>query len=341
MNRNFLALWIALSAAVASSGGANAGQTLDAIRERGHLACGVGRSLLGFMQGDREGSWRGLSVDMCRALAVALFGKADKVKFVPLGPAGQYSALRKGEVDVLASNAAFTLQHDTTDGADLAGIFYYDRQGFLAPRKAGKRRIEDLEGATVCVEAGGAAELAVADHFRGAGMAVKLLAFDQSDDLQAAFFNGKCDVFSAGFLTLHVMRMAYAPDPGAYVILPAAIAKVPIGLTVRQGDHQLADIARWVIYAMIEAEEYGVTSTNVGALTKTQNSAVKRLLGVLPGIGKALGVADSWAFEIVRQVGNYGEVYDRNLGRGSPLNIPRGMNLSWREGGMLYAPPIR
>jgi general L-amino acid transport system substrate-binding protein len=341
MSRNVLALWIGLAATAATTACAQAGQTLDVIRDRGQLACGVSENLIGLMHTDGSGNWKGLSTDVCRAVAVALFGDVGKVEFVTLDMSKQYSALRSGLVDVLASSSTFTLQRDTVDGADLAGVYYYDRQGLMVPLKSGKRRVEELDGTSVCVEADSVAELAVADHFWKTNMTFTPVAFDRVSELQAAFFAGKCDVFASSFRTLHVTRSAYAPNPSEYVILPTAIAKVPIGLAVRQDDHQFADVARWALYAMIEAEEYDITSRNVAEFLKSENSAIKRLLGVVPGMGKSLGIADTWAYEIVRQVGNYAEVYDRSLGPRGAVNIPRALNLSWRAGGMLYAPPIR
>jgi general L-amino acid transport system substrate-binding protein len=318
---------------------AMAGPVLDAAKARGQLLCGVGAGIVGFMHADSQGVWRGLSIDMCRATAAALFGDANKVKYVPLEATKRFLALETGEVDLLASNSTFTLSRDA--GVDFAGIYYYDGQGFMVPRKLGKRVVSDLDGATVCVQPGTTTEANIADYFRLNKMTFKPVLLDKVDDLRAAFFAGKCDVLTADLSNLYATRAAYAPNPSDYSILPRAITKEPLGLAVRQGDHQFADIVRWSLYAMIEAEEYGITSRNVDEALKSENPTLKRILGVTPGMGKALGVDEKWAYNIVKQVGNYGEVFDRNLGPNTVLKIPRGLNGPWRDGGMLYAPPIR
>jgi general L-amino acid transport system substrate-binding protein len=318
---------------------AMAGPVLDAVKGRGQLLCGVSAGLVGFMHADSQGVWRGLSVDMCRATAAALLGDASKVKYVPLEPLKRFPALEAGEVDLLASNSTFTLGRDA--GVDFAGIYYYDGQGFMVPRKLGKRVVSDLNGATVCVQPGTTTEANVADYFRLNKMTFKPVLLDKIDDLRKAFFAGRCDVLTADLSNLHATRAAYAPNPSDYSILPRTITKEPLGIAVRHGDSQFADIVRWSLYAMIEAEEYGVTSRNVDEALKNDNPTLKRILGVTPGMGKALGTDEKWAYTIIKQVGNYGEVFDRNLGPNTVLKIPRGLNAPWRDGGMLYAPPIR
>lgn len=318
---------------------AMAGPVLDAVRARGQLLCGVNPSIVGFMHADNQGVWRGLSIDLCRATAAALFGDASKVKFVPLEPQKRFPALESGEVDLLASNSTVTLSRDAS--VDFAGIYYYDGQGFMLPRKLGKRTIKDLDGATVCVQPGTTTETNVADYFRLNKMVFKPVLIEKIDDLRAAFFAGRCDVLTADLSNLYATRAANAPNPSDYSILPQAITKEPLGLAVRHGDNQFADIVRWSLYAMIEAEEYRITSRNIDEALKSENPTLKRILGVTPGMGKALGVDEKWAYNIVKQVGNYGESFDRNLGPNTVLRIPRGLNGPWREGGMLYAPPIR
>ncbi len=336
--RKFILSAIAGFSALAATQ-AMAGPVLDAVKARGHLLCGVSAGLVGFMHADSQGVWRGLSVDMCRATAAALLGDANKVKYVPLEPQKRFPALEAGEVDLLASNSTVTLGRDA--GVDFAGIYYYDGQGFMVPRKLGKRVMRDLQGATVCVQPGTTTEANVADYFRANKMTFTPVLLDKLDDLRTAFFAGRCEVLTADLSNLYATRAAYAPNPSDYTILPRTITKEPLGLAVRHGDSQFGDIVRWSLYAMIEAEEYGITSRNVDEALKSENPTLKRILGATPGMGKALGVDEKWAYNIVKQVGNYGEVYDRNLGPNTVLKIPRGMNGSWRDGGMLYAPPIR
>jgi general L-amino acid transport system substrate-binding protein len=318
---------------------AMAGPVLDAVKARGQLLCGVSAGLVGFMHADSQGVWRGLSVDMCRATAAALFGDASKVKYIPLEPQKRFPALEAGEVDLLASNSTATLGRDA--GADFVAIYYYDGQGFMVPRKLGRRVMRDLDGAKVCVQPGTTTEANVADYFRLNKMSFTPVLLDKIDDLRTAFFAGRCDVLTADVSNLYATRAAYAPNPSDYTILPRAITKEPLGLAVRHGDNQFGDIVRWSLYAMIEAEEYGITSRNVDEALKSENPTLRRILGTAPGMGKALGVDEKWAYNIVKQVGNYGEVFDRNLGPNTVLKIPRGMNTPWRDGGMLYAPPIR
>lgn len=330
---------LAVGVAIVAAHDAHAGQVLDAVKARGQLICGVSPGVVGFMHADNQGVWRGLAVDMCRATAVALFGDANKVKFVPLDAPKRFPALATGEVDLLASNSTMTLSRDA--GADFAGIYYYDGQGFMVPRKLGKRSAKDLSGTSVCVQPGTTTELNVADYFRNNKMTFKPIVIEKVDELRAAFFADRCDVLTADLSNLYATRAAYAPNPNDYSILPQAITKEPLGLAVRHGDNQFADIVRWSLYAMIEAEEYGVTSRNVDQAAATDNPTIKRILGVTPGMGKALGIDEKWAYNIVKQVGNYGESHDRNLGPSTVLKIPRGLNGPWRQGGMLYAPPIR
>ena len=332
-----LSMIAGVSAFVATA--AMAGPVLDAVKARGQLNCGVHPGIVGFMHADSQGAWRGLSIDMCRATAAALFGDASKVKYIPLDAAKRFPALDAGEVDLLASNSTMTLGRDA--GADFAGIYYYDGQGFMVPRKLGKRVVSDLNGATICIQSGTTTEANVADFFRLNKMTFKPVPIENVDELRTAFFAGRCDVLTADLSNLYATRAAYAPNPNDYSILPRGITKEPLGLAVRHGDHQFADIVRWSLYAMIEAEEYGISSRNVDEALKIENPTLKRILGVTPGMGKALGVDEKWAYNIIKQVGNYGESYDRNLGPNTVLKIPRGLNGPWRDGGMLYAPPIR
>jgi general L-amino acid transport system substrate-binding protein len=329
-------------AVLSGSGEALAGKDLDAVRARGALICGVAAGgLAGFMVADSQGKWTGLDVDVCRAVAAAIFGDAGKVKYVPVSPQQRFTALQSGEVDVLSNNSTWTLTRDTALGLDFTGVTYYDGQGFMVPKRLGVKSARELSGATICVPSGSTTELNVADYFRATRMTFKPVIIDDVDQIRAAFFAGRCDVYTGDRVRLYATRAANAAQPDAYDILPETISKEPLGPVVRQGDQQFADIVRWAQYAMIEAEEYGIASTNVDEMLRSENPSIRRILGVTPGMGKALGVDEKWVYDIVKQVGNYGEAFDRNLGAGSPLKIDRGINRLWSQGGLQYAPPIR
>ena len=342
--RNTIVAMAAGLAAITASGTAMAGKDLDAIRARGAINCGVGIGTAGFMLADSQGKWKGLSVDVCRAVAAALFGDAEKVRYVPLTSQQRFTAVQSGEVDMVMGNATYTLTRDTALGLDFTGIFYYDGQSFLVPKKLGVKSAKELNGATICVAPGTTTELNLADYFRANKMGFKPVVIEKVDEIRAAFFAGRCDVYTTDASALAATRAANVPPPRTFddfLILPEIISKEPLGPVVRHGDNQWADIVRWVQYAMIEAEEYGITSKNVDEMLKSDNPTIKRILGVTPGMGKALGVDEKWAYTIVKQVGNYGESFDRNVGMGSPLKVERGQNALWTKGGLQYAPPIR
>ncbi|MDP2375939.1 amino acid ABC transporter substrate-binding protein [Reyranella sp.] len=327
-----------------ATGTAQAGKELDAIKARGSLLCGVGTGTAGFMLANSQGKWVGLNVDICRAVAAAIFGDADKVKYVPLTSQQRFTALQSGEVDMLSNNTTVTLTRDTALGFDFTGVTYYDGQGFMVPKKLGLKSAKELNGATVCVAPGTTTELNLADYFRANKMSFKPVVIEKVDEIRAAFFSGRCDVYTTDASALAATRAANVPAPLTiedFVILPEIISKEPLGPVVRHGDNQFADIVRWSLYAMVEAEEYGITSKNVDEMMKSDNPTIKRILGVTPGMGKALGVDEKWVYNIIKQVGNYGECYDRNVGMGSPLKIARGQNELWTKGGLQYAPPIR
>ena len=335
------ATWIV---AILLSAGAMAGRDLDAIKARGSLNCGVGIGTAGFMLADSQGKWRGLSVDVCRAVAAAIFGDAEKVKFVPLTSQQRFTAVQSGEVDVVTSNPTYTLTRDTALGLDFTGVYYYDGQSFLVPKTLGVKSAKELNGATICVAPGTTTELNLADYFRANKMTFKPVVIEKVDEVRAAFFSGRCDVYTTDASSLASTRAANVPPPRTFddfLILPEIISKEPLGPAVRHGDNQFADIVRWALYAMIEAEEYGITSSNVDEMLKSDNPTIKRILGVTPGMGKALGVDEKWVYNIVKQVGNYGESFERNVGKDSPLKIDRGLNKLWNQGGLQYAPPIR
>ena len=342
--RNVILAAAAGFAASVLSTGAMAGKDLDAIKSRGSLLCGVGTGTAGFMLPDSQGKWTGLDVDVCRAISAAIFGDSEKVKYVGLTSQQRFTALQSGEVDLLSNNTTITLTRDTALGLDFTAVTYYDGQGFMVPKKLGVKSAKELNGATVCVAPGTTTELNLADYFRANKMSFKPVVIEKVDEIRSAFFSGRCDVYTTDASALAATRVANVPAPltqDDFMILPEIISKEPLGPAVRHGDNQWGDIVRWTQYAMIEAEEYGITSKNVDEMLKSDNPAIKRILGVTPGMGKALGVDEKWVYTIVKQVGNYGESFDRNLGPESPLKIDRGLNKLWTQGGLQYAPPIR
>ena len=341
MLNKFLAAGIAAATIAGVATAAYAGKELDAIKARGSLICGVSTGVAGFAAADSQGKWTGIDVDVCRAVAAAIFGDADKVKFVPTTAQQRFTALQSGEVDLLVRTTTYTLTRDTALGFDFTGINYYDGQGFMVNKKLGVKSAKELNGATVCVQPGTTTELNLADYFRANKMTFKPVVIEKIEEVRAAFFAGRCDVFTTDASGLYATRAANAPNPDDYIILPEIISKEPLGPVVRHGDNQFADIVRWALFAMIEAEEYGITSKNIDEMMKSDNPTIKRILGVTPGMGKALGVDDKWVYNIIKQVGNYGESFERNVGMGSPLKIARGQNALWTQGGLQYAPPIR
>jgi general L-amino acid transport system substrate-binding protein len=338
---------VAMAAGLAAlfiSTGAMAGKDLDAIKARGALICGIGQGTAGFMLQDSQGKWVGLDVDVCRAVAAAIFGDAEKVKYVPLSSQQRFTALQSGEVDVLSNNTTITLTRDTALGLDFTAVTYYDGQGFLVNKKLGVKSAKELNGATVCVAPGTTTELNLADYFRANKMTFKPVVIEKVEEVRAAFFSGRCDVYTNDSSSLYATRAANVPSPATaddFIVLPEIISKEPLAPAVRHGDNQFADIVRWSQYAMLEAEEYGISSKTVDEMLKSENPSIKRILGVTPGMGKALGVDEAWVVNIIKQVGNYGESFERNVGSGSVLKIDRGLNKLWTQGGLQYAPPIR
>jgi len=341
MLKKYMAAGVVAATLVGAAGTAHAGKDLDAIKARGSLICGVSTGVAGFAAADSQGKWTGIDVDVCRAVAAAIFGDADKVKFVPTTAQQRFTALQSGEVDLLVRTTTWTLTRDTALGFDFTGVNYYDGQGFMVNKKLGVKSAKELNGATVCVQPGTTTELNLADYFRANKMTFKPVVIEKVEEVRAAFFAGRCDVFTTDASGLYSTRAANAPNPDDYIILPEIISKEPLGPVVRHGDNQFADIVRWTLFAQLEAEEYGITSKNVDEMMKSDNPTIKRILGVTPGMGKALGVDEKWVYNIVKQVGNYGEMFERNVGMGSPLKIARGQNALWTNGGLQYAPPIR
>jgi general L-amino acid transport system substrate-binding protein len=341
MVNKYMAAGIAAATLLGAAGTAQAGKDLDAIKARGQLICGVNTGVAGFAQADSQGKWVGLDVDVCRAVAAAVFGDSEKVKYVPTTAQQRFTALQSGEVDILARNTTVTLTRDTALGLDFTAVNYYDGQGFMVNKKLGVKSAKELNGATVCVQPGTTTELNLADYFRTNKMTFKPVVIEKVEEVRAAFFSGRCDVYTNDSSSLYATRAANAPNPDDYMVLPEIISKEPLAPAVRHGDNQFADIVRWSQYAMLEAEEYGISSKTVDEMLKSENPSIKRILGVTPGMGKALGVDEAWVVNIVKQVGNYGESFERNVGMGSPLKIDRGLNKLWTQGGIQYAPPIR
>jgi len=341
MVNKYMAAGIAAATLLGAAGTAQAGKDLDAIKARGQLICGVNTGVAGFAQADSQGKWVGLDVDVCRAVAAAVFGDSEKVKYVPTTAQQRFTALQSGEVDILARNTTVTLTRDTALGLDFTAVNYYDGQGFMVNKKLGVKSAKELNGATVCVQPGTTTELNLADYFRTNKMTFKPVVIEKVEEVRAAFFSGRCDVYTTDASGLYSTRAANAPNPDDYIVLPEIISKEPLAPAVRHGDNQFADIVRWSQYAMLEAEEYGISSKTVDEMLKSDNPSIKRILGVTPGMGKALGVDEAWVVNIIKQVGNYGESFERNVGSGSILKIDRGLNNLWTKGGIQYAPPIR
>jgi general L-amino acid transport system substrate-binding protein len=314
--------------------------TLDDVKAKGFIQAGVNGDLFGFGKPDEKGVWKGLDVDTARAIAAAVFGDADKVKYTPLTAKTRFTALQSGEIDVLTRNCTQTLSRDTALGLDFAQVNYYDGQGFLISKKLGVKSAKELDGASVCVLPGTTTELNVADYFRSNGMKMKPVVIENTAELAKAFFAGRCDCLTSDASQLAGTR-AVAPNPKDYTILPQIISKEPLAPAVRHGDNQWKDIVNYSVLAMINAEELGITSKNVDEMLKSKDPKIMRFLGVTEGNGKALGLDEKFAYNIVKQVGNYGEVFERNVGVNTPLGIERGLNALWTDGGLMYSPPFK
>lgn len=315
--------------------------TLDVVKKRGFVQCGVTTGFAGFSAPDAKGNWQGLDIDMCRAVAAAVFGDASKYKAVPLNSQQRFTALQSGEIDLLARNTTVTQQRDTALGAIHVGINFYDGQGFLVLKSLGVKSAKELNGATVCMQTGTSNENTMADWARANKVEYKPVVIEQFNEVVSAFAAGRCDVFTTDASGLASIRISKMENPDDYMVLPEIISKEPLGPFVRQGDDEWLNIAKWSLNAMIGAEELGVTSANVDEQLKSTNPNVQRLLGVTTGAGKNMGVDEKWAYNIVKQVGNYGESFERNVGQGSALKIQRGLNAQWTDGGLMYALPVR
>jgi len=332
----------ALGAALLLAGlqAAQAG-TLDVVKQRGVVNCGVTTGFAGFSAPDAKGQWQGLDVDMCRAVAAAVLGDASKFKAVPLNSQQRFTALQSGEIDLLARNTTVTQQRDTALGAISAGVNFYDGQGFLVSKSLGVKSAKELNGASVCMQTGTSNENTMADWARANNVQYKPVVIEQFNEVVNAFAAGRCDVFTTDASGLASIRISKLTNPDDYVVLPEIISKEPLGPFVRQGDDGWLNIVKWSLQAMIGAEELGVTSKNVDEQLKSTNPNVRRLLGVTEGAGKNMGLDEKWAYNIIKQVGNYGESFERTVGRDSPLKIQRGLNAQWTDGGLMYGLPIR
>ena len=315
--------------------------TKEEVQKRGVLNCGVSTGLPGFSIADEKGVWAGIDVDGCKAVASAVLGDATKIKYVPLNAKERFTALQSGEIDVLVRGTTWTLTRDTSLGLNFAGVNYYDGQGFLVSKKLGVKSALELDGAAVCIQSGTTSEMNLADYFKVSNMKYEAVVFDTHDATIKAFENGRCDVLTSDQSQLYGLR-THLPNPDDAFVLPEVISKEPLGPVVRQGDDAWFNIVKWTFNAMIEAEELGVTSANVDAMKADSKApSVRRLVGLEGIAGKGLGLNDDWAYQVIKQVGNYGEVFDRNVGAGSPLKISRGLNALWSKGGIMYAPAFR
>ena len=322
--------------------GANAATTLEAVKAKGFIQCGVSQGVPGFSNPDDAGNWSGIDVDVCRAVAAAVFGDASKVKYSGLTAKARFTALSSGEIDILSRNTTWTMTRDTQLGLNFAGVNYYDGQGMMVPTALGVSSAVELDGANICTNTGTTTELNITDYFRMNGMKFNLVAFEKADDVVAAYDAGRCDVYTTDRSALAAQRTKLtAPD--THMVLPEIISKEPLGPVVRQGDDQWFNIVKWSLNAMINAEEMGITSANVNSMVYDAGAspAEKRFVGKEGTFGQELGLQSDWAAQIISQVGNYGESYDRNVGPNTPVKLERGVNALWSQGGILYAPPIR
>ena len=316
------------------------GLTLRKVMKNKSLSCGVTSGVPGFSSPDSKGRWKGLEVDICRAIAAAVFGDPDKVKYVSLSAQARFTALQSGEVDVLSRVTTWTLGRDTSQGLNFGPTTFYDGQAFMVRKKDNIKSVKDLGGASICTQQGTTTELNMADYFRANRIKVKTLTFESRDEVNQAFFKGRCDALTtdSSGLAAEKSKVKNAND---YLILPEIISKEPLGPAVRHGDDHWLDVVKWVIFAMITADGWGMTSQNIDSFKKDNNPNIKRFLGIIKGNGKSLGLSETWAYNIVKKVGNYGEIFERNVGKNTPLKLERGLNAHWSKGGLMYAPPMR
>ncbi len=335
-------LFGALTVAALAAGAASAA-TLDDVKARGKLNCGVNSGLVGFAAPDANGRWEGFDVALCRGVAAAVLGDPEAVEFIPVSTKTRFTALASGEVDVLARNTTWTFQRDVDLKLEFTGINYYDGQGFMVPKALGVSSAKELDGATVCIQVGTTTELNLADFFRSNGLSYEPVPIETNAEGQAQYLAGACDVYTTDASGLAATRAAFE-DPAAHVILPEIVSKEPLGPAVRHGDNEWGDIVRWTLNALIAAEEFGVTSANVASLAEAANPEtpeVNRLLGTEGNLGEMLGLDPDWAARVIGAVGNYGEVFATNIGEDTPIGLARGLNALWQDGGLIYTPPFR
>ncbi len=337
-----LTLGAMLAAAALASMPAHAGKTLDAIKARGQLVCGVNPSLPGFSAADSQGVWAGLDVDVCKAVAATVLSDAGKIKWTPLNASQRFAVLQSGEIDILSRNTTWTLTRDASLGLNFTGVTYYDGQGFMVPKKSKVTSAKKLKGATVCVQSGTTTEKNLSDYSKASGLNMKPVVFDTQEATNKAYFAGRCQAYTTDASGLASVRNKEASNPDDHLVLPELISKEPLGPSVRRGDDEFFAIAKWVVFALIEAEEYGITQANVDQLkASSTDPVVQRILGTSEDTGKLLGLDKDWAYRAIKAVGNYGEIFERNVGPKSALKLPRGANNLWNKGGLMYAPPVR
>ena len=342
MGMNPIRIAAAAALALAAALPAHAGKTLDAIKQRGELNCGVNPSLPGFAVADSQGHWSGLDADFCRAVAAVVLGNPEKVKWVPLAAAQRFAVLQSGEIDLLSRNTTWTLTRDASLGLLVAAAYFYDGQAFMVPKKLKVTSAKQLKGATVCVPSGTTTEKNLSDYAKQANLNVKPVVFDTQDATNKAYFSGRCQAYTTDSSALASIRSKEATNPEDHVILPELISKEPLGPFVRRGDDEFLTIVKWTFFALVEAEEYGITQANADTMkSKSDNPSVQRILGSGEDMGKLFGLDKDWSYRAIKAVGNYGEIFDRNLGEHSALKLPRGLNRLWSQGGIMYAPPIR
>ena len=321
---------------------AHAGKTIDAIKARGQVICGVNPSLPGFAAADSQGNWTGFDVDICKAVAATVLSDATKVKWTPLNASQRFAALQAGEIDVLSRNTTWTLTRDASLGLNFTGVTYYDGQGFMVTKKSKITSAKQLKGATVCVQSGTTTEKNLADYSKAMKLNMKPVVFETQEATNKAYFTGRCQVYTTDASGLASVRNKEATNPADHLILPDLISKEPLGPSVRRGDDEWFAIVKWVVFALIEAEEYGITQANVDQMkSSSTDPVVQRILGTSEDTGKLLGLDKDWAYRAIKAVGNYGEMFERNLGPNSTLKLPRGANNLWSKGGLIYAPPVR
>lgn len=342
MKKFALSVFVGAAALAYATSGA-AASTLSDVKAKGFVQCGVNSALLGFSQPDASGNYAGFDVDLCKAVAAAVFGDVTKVKYTPLSAKDRFTALQSGEIDLLSRNTTWTVSRDSALGLNFRPVTYYDGQGFMVRKELNVKSALELSGAAVCVQSGTTTELNLADYFKTNNLQYNPVVFDKLEEVNAAYDSGRCDVYTTDQSGLYALRLTLK-NPDDNVVLPEIISKEPLGPAVRQGDDQWFDIVSWTAYALVNAEEFGITQKNVDEMkSSSTNPDIKRFLGAEQGstLGTDLGLTNDWAYNIIKGVGNYGEVFDRNIGAGSPLKIARGLNALWNKGGIQYAPPVR